>query len=119
MATQTYTGGCQCGAVRYEVSLDLGEVLACNCSRCGRLGSLLAFAPVDNNFKLLSGENATTEYQFNKHNIHHLFCSTCGIQSYAHGKGPGGAEMVAVNARCLDGVEPETLKVKHVDGRSF
>ena len=115
---QTYRGGCQCGAVRYEASFELGEVLSCNCSRCGRLGSLLAFMPTES-FKLLSGEDATTEYQFNKHVIHHLFCATCGIQSYAHGKGPGGAEMVAVNVRCLDDVDVDSLKVKKVDGRKF
>ena len=114
---QTYSGSCQCGKVRYEVSLDLGEVLSCNCSRCGRLGSLLAFTPVEN-FKLLSGEGAMTEYKFNKHVIHHLFCSTCGIQSFARGK-QKGVDMVAANARCLEGVEPEKLKVRHVDGRSF
>jgi hypothetical protein len=114
----TYTGGCQCGKVRYEVSLDLDEVISCNCSRCGRLGSLLAFAPAAN-FKLLAGEDATTEFQFNKHVIHHLFCSTCGIQSFARGERPDGAEMVAINARCLDGVEVSELKVKKVDGRSF
>src|SRR5205814_606775 len=108
---RTYSGGCQCGKVRYEVSLELGEVIACNCSRCGRLGSLLAFAPAAN-FKLLAGEDATTEFQFNKHVIHHLFCSTCGIQSFARGKRPDGGEMVAVNARCLDGVEVDQLKVK-------
>jgi hypothetical protein len=27
--------------------------------------------------------------------------------------------MVAVNVRCLDGVEVDSLKVKKVDGRSF
>jgi hypothetical protein len=119
VSAKAYTGGCQCGAVRYEVSLELGEVIACNCSRCGRLGSLLAFAPAEN-FKLLSGEGAMTEYQFNKHAIHHLFCSACGIQSFARGKRPSdGANVVAVNARCLDGVEPESLKVKHVNGRAF
>jgi hypothetical protein len=115
---QTYNGGCQCGAVRYEASFELGEVLSCNCSRCGRLGSLLAFMPTES-FKLISGEDATTEYQFNKHVIHHLFCATCGIQSYARGKGPGGAEMVAVNVRCLDDVDVDSLKVKKVDGRKF
>ena len=114
----TYTGGCQCGAVRYEASFELGEVISCNCSRCGRLGSLLAFAP-EESFKLLSGADVTTEYQFNKHNIHHLFCSTCGIQSFAHGKGPGGAEMVAINVRCLDDVDVDSLKVKKIDGRKF
>ena len=116
---QTLIGGCQCGAVRYEVSADIGEVIACNCSRCGRLGSLLAFAPAVD-FKLLSGEDATTEYQFNRHAIHHLFCSTCGIQSFSRGKRPSdGADMVAINVRCLDDVDPDSLKVKKVDGRKF
>jgi hypothetical protein len=117
MSAQTYTGGCQCGKVRYEVSLELGEVIACNCSRCGRLGSLLAFTPAEN-FKLISGEGETTEYQFNKHVIHHLFCASCGIQSFARGT-QKGVEIVAINARCLDGVEPDKLKVKHVNGRAF
>ena len=117
MSAQTYTGGCQCGKIRYEVLLDLGEVISCNCSRCGRLGSLLAFTPAAN-FKLISGEGAMTEFQFNKHVIHHLFCSTCGIQSFARGM-QRGAEMVAINARCLEGIEPEQLKVKHVNGRAF
>ena len=117
---RTYTGGCQCGKVRYEAALDLGApVIACNCSRCGRLGSLLSFAPAKD-FKLLSGEGEMTEYRFNRHVIHHLFCATCGIQSFARGTQPGGsAEMVAVNVRCLDGVEPDTLEVKKVDGRKF
>jgi hypothetical protein len=115
---QTYTGGCQCGKVRYEVAFELGEVIACNCSRCGRLGFRLAFTSPDN-FKLLSGADATTEYQFNKHVIHHLFCATCGVQSFARGKRPDGAEAIAINVRCLEGVDADALKVRHVDGRKF
>jgi len=116
--SRTYIGGCQCGAVRYEATLELGEVIACNCSRCGRLGSLLAFLP-KSNFKLVSGEGAMTEYQFNRHNIHHLFCSTCGIQSFARGKRPDGTEMIAINARCVDDIDLDRLTVKKIDGRSF
>jgi hypothetical protein len=115
---QTYTGGCQCGRVRYEIAADIGEVMSCNCSRCGRLGSLLTFVPASD-FKLTAGEGATTAYRFNKHVIHHLFCSTCGIQSFSRGKTPDGAEMVAINVRCLDGVDPESFKVKKFDGRSL
>ena len=117
---QTYTGGCQCGKIRYEVALDLGApVISCNCSRCGRLGSLLSFAPAAD-FKLVAGEANLPDYQFNNHVVHHLFCSTCGIESFARGKRPNdGADMVAVNVRCLDGVEPEALQVKKVDGRKF
>ena len=115
---QTYTGGCQCGNVRYEASLELNEVMSCNCSRCGRLGSLLAFTPAAN-FKLTAGENELTEFLFNKHHIHHLFCTTCGIQSFARAKGPDGTPTVAVNARCLDGVDVDTLKVKKFNGKAI
>jgi len=114
----THTGGCQCGNVRYEVTADITAVMACNCSRCGRLGSLLTFVPAAN-FKLVKGEGATTEYQFNRHNIHHLFCSTCGIQSFARGKRPDGAEMVAINVRCVDDIDLDGLAVKKIDGRRF
>ena len=115
---QTYSGGCQCGKVRYEVSADIGDVISCNCSRCGRLGSLLAFVPAAD-FRLLSGDDSTTKFQFNKHVVHHLFCSTCGIESFAKGKRPDGAEMVALNVRCLDGIDLDSLNVKKVDGRSY
>lgn len=114
---KTYDGGCQCGAVRYQVSTELGGVIACNCSRCGKLGSLLAFAPASD-FTLRSGEDALTEFRFNKHVIHHLFCKVCGIQSFARGSTPDGKEMVAINVRCLDGVDPAALKVVQFDGRS-
>ena len=118
VSAKIITGGCQCGAVRYEVIADIGEVMACNCSRCGRLGSLLAFAPIEN-FKLLKGEGATTEYKFNKHMISHKFCATCGIQSFGTGKAPNGSAMAAINARCLDNVDVDSLKVKKIDGRKF
>jgi hypothetical protein len=112
---QTYSGGCQCGKVRYDVTADIDEVFACNCSRCSKLGWLLTFVPVGD-FRLKSGDDATTDFQFNKHVIHHLFCTACGIQSFARGKGPNGQEMVAINVRCLDGVDADSLKVKKFDG---
>ena len=117
--TQTYSGGCQCGKVRYEVQMEIGEVLACNCSRCGRLGSLLAFA-LATQFKLLSDDADLTKFEFNKHRIQHQFCSTCGIQSFAMGTHPKtGAKMAAINVRCLDGVDVDSLTVRKVDGRSL
>ena len=82
-----------------------------------KLGWLLTFVPADA-FTLTSGADAVSEYLFNANHIHHLFCKTCGIESFARGKGPGGAEMIAINVRCLDGVEPDTFPVKKVDGRS-
>ncbi len=118
MALQEYSGGCQCGKVRYDVTMELGEVIACNCSRCGRLGSLLAFAPAGS-FTLVAGQDSTTEYRFNQNVIEHLFCATCGIESFARGKSPDGSDMVAVNVRCLDGVDVNALNVRTFDGRSI
>lgn len=114
---QTYTGGCHCGAVRYEVEADLSSVIECNCSHCSKKGFLLSFTPASN-FRLLSGQEALTEYRFNKKQIAHLFCKTCGVQSFAAGAMPDGSEVRAVNVRCLEGVEPASLKITAVDGRS-
>jgi len=116
---QSYTGGCQCGKVRYEVQLDIGELISCNCSRCGKLGFLLAFTPASQ-FKLLQGEKDLQTYEFNRHMIEHKFCTACGVQSFALGKNPtSGESMAAINVRCLDGVEAEQFKVRKVDGRSL
>jgi hypothetical protein len=91
--------------------------MSCNCSRCGKLGLLLTFVSTDK-FDLQSGDDNLTTFHFNKHKIDHMFCATCGVQSFARGKGPNGQEMVAINARCLDGVDVESLSVKKIDGRS-
>ena len=118
MPERTYAGGCQCGRVKYEAKVDLDKpVISCNCSMCGRSGTLLTFIPAAQ-FTLLSGEDQLTDYRFNKHVIHHKFCSTCGIKSFALGKGRDGADTVAINARCLDGVDLDALKVNKFDGKS-
>ena len=118
MPEKSYVGACQCGRVRYEAKVDLEKpVISCNCSMCGRSGTLLTFIAADR-FKLLSGEDALTDYQFNKHVVHHKFCSTCGIKSFALGKGRDGGDTVAINARCLEGVDLDALKVNKFDGKS-
>ncbi len=114
----TYSGGCQCGKVRFEAETDIKEVISCNCSRCAKLGALLSAVARDK-FKLLSGEDSMSEYKFNKHVIHHKFCATCGIQPFAHGKIPSGAEMVMINVRCLDGIDAESFPVRKFDGRTL
>src|SRR4051812_31878101 len=97
-----YEGGCHCGKVRYEVDLTIDKLLACNCSICAKRGHLLAFTPAEN-FKLMSGEDNLTDYLFGKRTIHHLFCSTCGVSSFARSVHEG-KDFRAINARCLDGI---------------
>ncbi len=112
-----HEGGCQCGAVRYQVNVELDNTITCNCSRCQKMGFVLAFAPQEK-FNLLSGEDVLTEYLFNKQIIRHLFCSVCGVESFALAQAPDGTPTVAVNVNCLDNVEPRSLRSEHFDGRS-
>jgi hypothetical protein len=115
---QMHTGSCHCGQVKYQVTLDLSKpAVTCNCSICGRTGSMLSFVP-DSDFKLVSGEDALTDYQFGREVIHHLFCSKCGVRSFARGQKPDGTKMVAINVRCLEGVKFEELPTRPFDGRS-
>jgi hypothetical protein len=115
---KTHEGGCHCGNVRYQVTIPLAEVMECNCSICSKTAWLLAFAPADQ-FRLVSGADRLTDYQFGKKQLHHYFCPVCGVRSFARGKGPDGKEMVAINVRCLDGVDVASLPVKQFDGASL
>lgn len=119
MAVSTQHGGCHCGAVRYQVDIDPeAQAISCNCSMCRRSGTLLQFVP-EHAFKLEQGESNLTDYQFNEHVIHHVFCKTCGIKPFARGTGPQGP-MVAINVRTLDEVDPFTVagKAMQYDGKS-
>jgi hypothetical protein len=50
-----YKGSCHCGKVAFEVHGELGGAMACNCSMCGRKGSLLWFVPREQ-LRLLTSE---------------------------------------------------------------
>jgi hypothetical protein len=116
---KTYQGSCHCGDVKYEVQIDLTQpATVCNCSMCGRTGTMLSFVP-NTVFTLKSGADSLTDYQFGRQHIHHLFCKRCGVKSFARGKGRDGTEMIAVNVRCLDDVDLSALTPTPFDGRSL
>jgi len=116
--TKTWSGGCHCGRVRFEVETDLAQVMSCNCSICSKCGTLFAFVTPDR-FKLTSGEGAQTVYHFNKGLIDHMFCPTCGIASFSAGKAPSCRAMVAVNVRCLDDIDLSQIAYGQLDGKSL
>lgn len=97
--------------------MTVEKALSCNCSICEKRGTLLDFVP-EAKFKLLSGESNLSDYQFNKKVIHHLFCKTCGVASFGKAVAPDGSKVVAINVRCLDGVDISSLKIQHYDGKS-
>lgn len=113
-----YTGSCHCGAVVFTVEGDAPQTaMTCNCSHCRRKGFLLTFVPAER-FTLDSGEDRLATYTFNKHQIRHRFCTTCGTQPFAEGE-MNGAPMRGVNLRCVPDVDLDALQLQHVDGASF
>jgi hypothetical protein len=112
-----YRGSCHCGAVAFDVEGEIKSAMACNCSMCQRKGSLLWFVPREA-LKLVTPEEASSVYKFNKHLLKHRFCPVCGIHPYAEGTDPKGNSMAAVNIRCLEEIDLASIPVTHFDGRS-
>lgn len=113
----THSGGCHCGAVRFEVDLpDAFEVEDCNCSICAMSGNTHVIVPASR-FRLMRGADRLTEYTFNTGVAKHLFCRTCGIKSYyVPRSNPDG---FAVTWRCIDDWEALDVTVNAFDGRHW
>ena len=113
----THQGSCHCGRIKFEVEGEFTSAMSCNCSICQRKGTLMWFVPRPA-LKLLTPDENASNYTFNHHVINHRFCPTCGIHPYGEGKTPNGDPMAAINVRCLEGVNLESLQITHFDGRS-
>jgi hypothetical protein len=113
----THEGSCHCGQVRIEVDGDINSAMSCNCSICQRKGALLWFVPRAA-VRLLTPEGHASTYLFNKHQIKHRFCPTCGIHPFGEATAPSGEPMAAINLRCIEGVDLLAIPVTHFDGRS-
>jgi hypothetical protein len=115
---KTYTGGCHCKKLRYEVTMDLGKVYECNCSICSKRGHLLTFVPMTQ-VKFLAGSvEESGGYRFGKNHVRHSFCPECGINAFSVGAAKDGTATFAVNVRCLDDVDLAALEIAKVDGKS-
>ena len=116
---KTYSGGCHCGKVAFEVDVAVERAIQCNCSICHKRGLLLAFTDNDH-FRFGKGEAQLTGYRFNTDKIDHVFCKDCGVESFARGVRPSdGAPVIALNLRCLDGFDIEAIPVHKFDGASL
>lgn len=111
------TGGCHCGAVRFEAALpEVVEAQACNCSMCAMTGFIHVIVP-ESRFRITKGEDALRAYSFNTGVAKHLFCETCGIKSfYRPRSNPDGW---SISARCLDDPEALDLRIEDFDGRNW
>jgi len=111
------SGGCHCGAVRFEAALPASvEAQACNCSMCEKVGFVHIIVP-ESRFRLTAGEDALTSYRFNTGVAEHLFCAKCGVKGfYRPRSNPDGW---SVNARCLDNWDGLDIRIEAFDGRNW
>ena len=82
------TGGCLCGAVRFEVESFSGGIFKCHCSKCrksfGGASSAAAMAP-EGGFHWLQGEESIALFEESP-TFKRYFCPGCGsIRSPRHG----------------------------------
>jgi len=114
---KTRTGGCHCGAVRFEVQTpDEIELVDCNCSMCTKTGYLHLIVPKAR-FKIVKGKTKLTTYTFNTGTAKHMFCSVCGIKSfYVPRSHPDG---YSINFRCLDKSDYSWISTTEFDGREW
>ena len=119
---RTYHGSCHCGAVRFETDLDLSAGTGkCNCSICTKRRNWSAQVKPED-FRLISGADNLSDYQFGTMSGHHRFCKTCGVASFGDGyiEQIGGA-YYSISLACLDDLDPTELAeapVKYADGRN-
>lgn len=112
----THNGSCHCGKIAFAFESDpITAGMECNCSLCRRKGAVMHFIPASA-FTLKTPRNALSTYKFNKHVIDHHFCAACGIAPFSEGSDAKGSRMVAINLRCVDGVDLRTLKINFHDG---
>lgn len=79
--TKMITGGCMCGAVRFEVEDDFQQFFLCYCEQCRKMtGSAHAsnlFTRLDN-IQWLQGKELIKHYEHPTRIFSQVFCTECG-----------------------------------------
>ena len=99
------TGGCLCGAVRYEVNDELRDVVVCHCVECRRYHGTsgaytavardgLALEDPQERLRWFPGPNSATRGERG-------FCATCGSSLFWHSP---DRPTISIAAGTLDGV---------------
>ncbi|MGH3003824.1 MAG: GFA family protein [Gaiellaceae bacterium] len=105
------TGGCLCGAVRFEVTEPLVSASYCHCTRCQRRTGTAAspqarVAP--GALRLTSGAELVREWDPGDHGWPKCFCSVCGSALWS--RSPSGEPIYGVRLGAFDedpGIRPQ------------
>lgn len=116
-APTQHTGGCHCGAVRFEVLVDPSSGSMCNCSVCTKIASIGAIVK-PHAFKLLQGADDTSVYEWGGRISKRHFCKHCGVHCFGYGHLEVlGGDYVSINLNCLDDFDLSQIRLSYWDGR--
>lgn len=111
-----YEGSCHCGAVRFEIETNFPELTTCDCSICRKKNALMVKV-YESRFRLLSGAESLTEYQFHTRTARHFFCKVCGI--YPFHRKRVTPDNLGINVHCLEGADLMGVTVRRTSGASM
>jgi hypothetical protein len=97
------TGGCGCGAVRFEISEPLVTAAYCHCTRCQRrtgTGVQASAKIVPGSFRLMAGEEHLRAWSPGG-GLDKVFCGECGSALLA--RDPDSGEVAIVRLGAIDG----------------
>ncbi len=109
MSELPLTGGCGCGAVRFEVTAPLQGANYCHCTRCQRRTGTAASAnarPAPGSFKIVQGADHLRAWR-PENGFEKLFCGECGSAVFS--RDPQDHERVGIRLGGFDtdpGVRP-------------
>lgn len=111
-----YTGSCHCGKITYEFTGEITRATSCNCSLCTAKNARMTYTEKEN-FRLLSGAEFISEYNWNTGVARHYFCQICGI--YTHHQPRTKPEWMGINLGTVDNINVQEIPVKYVNGREL
>jgi hypothetical protein len=99
------TGGCQCGAVRYELSVEPLTVYVCHCRECQKQSASAFGISVHvpkSGFRVRQGDVKTwTRLADSGRTVDCMFCAGCGSRLWHAGAGTGSGT-ISVKGGSLD-----------------
>ena len=103
MSDAHLTGGCACGAVRFELTAPLVSSLYCHCTRCQRRTGTGASAngrAAPDSFQIVEGEDRLRAWK-PEGGAEKWFCGDCGSALFS--RVPGQAHAIGVRLGAIDG----------------
>lgn len=105
--SEPITGGCNCGAVRFEVTEPFQSAVYCHCTRCQRRTGAAASANArvaQDGFRVVAGEDRLRSWK-PETGAEKFFCGDCGSALFSTSPGAVGVRLGAIDGD--PGIRPQ------------